>query len=706
MSAATPRYRLGIDTGGTFTDVVAINEHTGEITTTKTPSTPSDPSRGLLDGIRKVLRQLGASPDQVATVAHGTTVATNALLEERFTSLGLLVTAGFRHILEIARQSVPSGYGNSYFWVKPDRIVPLERVREARERMNWRGEALTPLHEADVREAARWFKEQGIISVGVCFLHAYANPAHEQRVRALFAEEYPEAFLSLSSDVLPEYREYERAMTTLVDAFVKPQVRDYIASAEGHLAEALNGKSTATPATTVPFLIMKSNGGVVAAHEVERQPITTVLSGPAAGALGASFIARAAGFPDAITLDAGGTSTDVCLVNNGQPRLTTEGKIGRFPVKTPMIDIITVGTGGGSIAWVGPDGGLRVGPRSAGADPGPICYGKGGAQPTLTDANLALGRIPPHLLGGEVPLNVDAARKGLEPLANALKIDVLRLSAGILELANWNQANAIRQITVKQGRDPRHYALVPFGGSGPLQAGRLLDLLGIHTAIVPPIPGVTSAFGLLVVDLRNDYVVTRVQDEEAFDPAATQDLYERLEAMARDALTRHGVPDERMALVRSADLRYHGQAYEVRVDIASGRVDLETGQQAVEAFHQAHHATYGYDYRGRQPVEFVNLRVTGLGLIDKPTLQEIAAGSADPSAAHSGERPVYFEAAGQFEPCPLYNRAKLLAGNLIVGPAIIEEYGSTTVVFPGQQVRVDRFGNLLLTSNRNASTST
>ncbi|HEU5370496.1 MAG TPA: hydantoinase/oxoprolinase family protein, partial [Ktedonobacterales bacterium] len=532
MSADSPRYRLGIDTGGTFTDIVAIDERSGTMATTKTPSTPSDPSRGLLDGVRKVLLQMGAAPEQVASVAHGTTVATNALLEERFTSLGLLVTRGFRHILEIARQSVPSGYGNSYFWVKPDRIVPLERVREATERLNWRGEVLTPLDEQDVREAARWFKAQGIIAVGVCFLHAYANPAHEQRARELFAEVYPDAFLSLSSDVLPEYREYERAMTTLVDAFVKPQVRDYINAAEGHLAEALEGATS----INVPFLIMKSNGGVVAAREVESQPITTVLSGPAAGALGASFIASATGFPDAITLDAGGTSTDVCLVNSGQPRLTTEGKIGRFPVKTPMIDIITVGTGGGSIAWIGPDGGLRVGPRSAGADPGPICYGKGGNEATLTDANLVLGRIPPHLLGGEVPLDAEAARRGLEPLAAKLGLDVLRLAAGMLELANWNQANAIRQITVKQGRDPRNYALVPFGGSGPLQTGRLLDLLGMRTAIVPPIPGVTSAFGLLVVDLRNDYVITRVQDASYFDPASTQEHYQRLEARAIDAL--------------------------------------------------------------------------------------------------------------------------------------------------------------------------
>ena len=402
------RLRIGIDTGGTFTDIVAIDEATGEIVTTKTPSTPHDPSVGVLDGIRKILRLVdnaaaAASRPAVAAVSHGTTVATNALLQERFPGLGLVTTQGFRHVLEIARQAVPRGYGNSYFWVKPERIVPLHLIREVPERLNFRGEVLRPFDEAVALEVARWFQNSGIDSIGVSFIHAYANPEHEQRMRAVLEREHPGAHISISSDVLPEYREYERTVTTLVDAFVKSRVAAYVGAIKARLDAELGAG--------VLFYVMKSNGGVISAREVAAQPITTILSGPAAGALGASLLARAAGFDRVLTADAGGTSTDVCLVEHGVPGLTTDGAVGRFPVKVPMIDIVTVGAGGGSIAWIAPDGGLKVGPRSAGADPGPLCYGRGGAEPTVTDAHLLLGRIPPRLLGGEIRSWSSARRK-------------------------------------------------------------------------------------------------------------------------------------------------------------------------------------------------------------------------------------------------------------------------------------------------------
>ncbi|MGH7264888.1 MAG: hydantoinase/oxoprolinase N-terminal domain-containing protein, partial [Candidatus Rokuibacteriota bacterium] len=362
--------RIGIDTGGTFTDVVAVDEATGQVFTTKTPSTPADPSVAVLDGLRKVLRLAAADTAAVTAVCHGTTVATNAILEERFDDLGLVTTEGFRHILEIARQSVPQGYGNSYFWMKPERIVPLHRVREAPERLTHRGEVLRELDEAAAREVARWCKRQGLRSVGVSFLHAYANPAHEQRMRAALAAEHPDAHVSISSEVWPEYREYERTVTTLVDAFAKGRVAGYVASIQARLDAEL-GAGT-------PFYVMKSNGGVISAREVVSRPITTILSGPAAGALGAAFLGAVAGCDRILTMDAGGTSTDVCLVERGEPGLTADGAVGRFPVKVPMIDLVTVGTGGGSIAGRAPDGGLKVGPASAGADPGPMCYGRGG----------------------------------------------------------------------------------------------------------------------------------------------------------------------------------------------------------------------------------------------------------------------------------------------------------------------------------------
>jgi N-methylhydantoinase A len=702
--------RIGIDTGGTFTDVVAIDEATGEILTTKTPSTPHDPSVGVLDGIRKILRLASQTPGPngdvsvdaeaasraaVAAVSHGTTVATNALLQERFPGLGLVTTQGFRHVLEIARQTVPRGYGNSYFWVKPERIVPLHLVREVPGRVNFRGEVLRPFDDAAAVTTARWFRDHGIESIGVSFIHAYANPEHEQRMRAVLEREHPGAYVSISSDVLPEYREYERTVTTLVDAFVKSRVAAYVGAIQARLDAELGAG--------VPFYVMKSNGGVISAREVAAQPITTILSGPAAGALGASLLARAAGFDRVLTADAGGTSTDVCLVEHGVPGLTTDGAVGRFPVKVPMIDIVTVGAGGGSVAWIAPDGGLEVGPRSAGADPGPLCYGRGGAEPTTTDAHLLLGRIPPRLLGGEIPLSVERAREGIEALAARLALEPARAAEGILEIAAWNQANAIQQVSVKRGLDPRDYTLVAFGGSGPLLAGRLVDLLHLKAALIPLSPGNVSAFGLLTVDLKNDYVQTFVQRHDRLDYATVNAHLARLEALARAALAAEGFAEREMRVERSADLRYFGQAWEVAVELPPGLIDAQSGAVAAARFHEAHEQRYGYSYRqptergtaGRQTIEWVNLRVTGIGPIARPKLRERAPGDGRPARALTGARTVVFSAKPV--ECPVYERARLAPGDTVHGPAIVEEYGATTVVYPGQRVEADRFGNLILT---------
>jgi N-methylhydantoinase A len=690
------RFRIGIDTGGTFTDVVAVDEVTGDVLTTKTPSIPHDPSVAVVEGIRKVLRVAGGGT--VSAVSHGTTVATNALLEERFGDLGLITTAGFRHVLEIARQAVPRGYGNSYFWVKPERIVPLHLVREVPERLDFRGEVRRPLDEAAAVEVARWFRARGVRSIGISFLHAYANAAHERRMREILLREHPGAHVSISSDVLPEYREYERTVTTLVDAFVKSRVADYVGAIQARLDGTLG--------PGVPFYVMKSNGGVISAREVADQPITTVLSGPAAGALGASLLAEAAGFDRVLTADAGGTSTDVCLVERGAPALTTDGTVGRFPVKVPMIDIVTVGSGGGSIAWLSPEGALRVGPRSAGADPGPLCYGRGGTEPTVTDAHLVLGRIPPHLLGGEMTLAREAAERGLADLGARLGMAPERLAEGILEITAWNQANAIRQVSVKRGLDPRDYTLVAFGGSGPLLAGRLVDLLELRAALIPPSPGNVSAFGLLVVDLRNDYVQTFVQRQDRLDVAAIAAHLERLEGQARAALAREGFRDQEMRFVRSADVRYFGQAWEVAVELPPGPVTAETLRIAADRFHDAHERRYGYSYRpkpghplsaasSRQVVEWVNLRVTGIGPIERPKLREAPPGDGRPARAGTGSRAVVFE--GRALDCPLYDRARLHPGDVLTGPAVVEEYGATTVVYPGQRVEVDRLANMILT---------
>ncbi|MGN6521936.1 MAG: hydantoinase/oxoprolinase family protein, partial [Actinomycetes bacterium] len=555
--AARRRIRIGIDTGGTFTDVVALDEDSGELVTTKTPSTPGNPADGFLAGVRKVLDLMGAAGDDISSVSHGTTVATNKLLEGKVEALGFITTEGYEFILEIARQAVPDGYGNSYFWVKPPRIVPADHVRTVGGRLDFEGNEVRAFDEASAVAAARWFRERGITTIGVCLLHSYADDRHELAMREVLRREHPDAVVSISSEVLREYREYERSMTTLVDAAVKPSVSRYVANIH-HRLDDFVGRSE-----RLPFHIMKSNGGVLSADEVVHQPITTVLSGPAAGALGAGLIAGRAGFDKVLTCDGGGTSTDVSVVLGGEPTLTTEGTVGAYPSKIPMIDVVTVGAGGGSIAGVSPEGTLKVGPQSAGADPGPLCYGTGGAEPTITDAHVLLGRIPPHLLGGEVPLDVDLAAAGVDALAKRLGLSRERCATGILEISAWNQANALRQVTVKRGLDVRDFTMVTFGGSGSLLACRLVDILGLDGVLVPLNPGNLSAYGLLTVDVRNDYVQTAVAKARTLDVAAVQEVYDGLAGRADAALEREGFAAQERVFLRTADVRYFGQAYEV-----------------------------------------------------------------------------------------------------------------------------------------------
>ena len=688
-----PRHlRIGIDTGGTFTDVVAFDARTGTTVTTKTPSTPSNPADGFLAGIEKVLglpemQALGASYDDIAAVSHGTTVATNQLLEGKVDALGFITTSGYEAMLEIARQSVPDGYGNSYFWVKPDRIVPRDLVRGVEGRLDFTGAEVRPFDEAGARATARWFRERGIDTLGVCFLHAYANPEHEERMRAVLAEEHPDAVVSVSSEVLREYREYERAMTTLVDAAVKPRLSRYVTNIAGRLA--------ADAGRPVPFYVMKSNGGVLSAAEVVHQPITTVLSGPAAGALGAALIAKVAGFDKVLTSDGGGTSTDVSVVIDGEPTLTTEGSVGVYPSKIPMIDVVTVGAGGGSIAHLSAEGTLKVGPQSAGADPGPLCYGKGGRDVTITDAHVVLGRIPPHLLGGEIPLDVDAARTGVEALAERLGLSPEACATGVLEISAWNQANALRQVTVKRGLDVRDFALTTFGGSGSLLLCRLMDILGIPTVLVPPNPGNVSAFGLLTVDVKNDYVRTHVTLHEALDPADVAAVYDGLAAQAAEALRVEGFAENEHVFARTADLRYFGQAFEVRVVVPDGRLDAAALDAVAEAFHAEHRALYGYDFSGdpSQQVEWVNLRVSGIGPIQRPEIRRFSAAGGDPAR---GARPVCFEPEDGYVDTPLLWRPDLAPGTVVEGPAIIEEFGSTVPLHPGFTARIDDFGNIVV----------
>ncbi|MCW2844353.1 MAG: hypothetical protein JWN22_2269 [Nocardioides sp.] len=692
------RIRIGIDTGGTFTDVVAFDEDSGKLVTTKTPSTPANPADGFMAGIDKVLGLLGLPEghgDAIAAVSHGTTVATNQLLEGKVDRLGFITTEGYEAMLEIARQSVPDGYGNSYFWVKPARIVPRDLVKGVGGRLDFTGAEVRPFDEESARSAARWFRKQRVNTLGVCFLHSYANSGHEERMRTVLAEEHPDAVVSLSSEVLREYREYERAMTTLVDAAVKPRLSAYVNNIKARLAEYAGDRR-------VPFYVMKSNGGVLSADEVVHQPITTVLSGPAAGALGAALIAKVAGFDRVLTSDGGGTSTDVSVVIDGEPTLTTEGSVGAFPSKIPMIDVVTVGAGGGSIAWLSPEGTLKVGPQSAGADPGPLCYAKGGTEVTITDAHVFLGRIPPHLLGGEIPLDVEAARAGILKLAEELRLTPEACATGILEISAWNQANALRQVTVKRGLDVRDFTLTTFGGSGSLLLCRLVDVLGLPTVLVPPNPGNVSAFGLLTVDVKNDYVQTHVSLADALDPADVATMYDALTGQAREALTKEGFADTEHSFVRTADLRYFGQAYEVRVPVPDGAVDQRVLDEVAGLFHAAHRALYGYDFAGdaTQQVEWVNLRVSGIGPIQRPEIQRHPQVDPPESFGRVGTRSVCFDPLDGYVDTPVLWRADLAPGTRVTGPAIIEEFGSTVPLHPGFDARVDEYLNIIVTRSQ------
>lgn len=679
--------RIAIDTGGTFTDIVAIDENTGEQYVVKTPSTSSDPSIGLLNGVDKVLELAGMKGQDVALLLHGTTTATNAVLEHKFEGLGLIVTKGFRHLIEIARQSVPDGYGNSLFWVKPPRLVPLHLVREAPGRLDHSGAELEELDEAATMEAVDALVEQGVKCIGVCLLHSYTSGIHEERIGELISERYPDLFVSLSSRVLPEYREYERAMTTLIDVMVKPYCKTYLQRA---------GDAVRERAGDIPFLIMQSNGGVVKHETAGEKPVTMLLSGPAGGVLGAIHMSRLAGYKDILTLDVGGTSTDMSLVSNLTPAMTSQSMIEYYPVKTPMLDIVTVGTGGGSLAWINDYESLKVGPRSSGAVPGPICYRRGGDKPTVTDAAVVLGRLPKALVGGEIELDIDGPVEAYKVLGKQFDMSHEEVAAGVLEIATANMVHGIRQVTTTRGKDPSGYALVSFGGAGGLFAPDVAEFLDVTTVISPPNPGNLSAFGLHVCDVKQDYIRTLVRQQSTAVNAEIETNWTNLEATGHRELMSEGVEEQRVQLVRSADMRYVGEGHEVLVSIPEGLAGEAAIQHMWNEFHVVHFETFGFDYRDEQDVELVNLRIQAVGEANRPevALRDAIKEDAKPSTT----RDIFWRGQGWVE-CNIYNRTELALDQVVQGPTVIEEYGSTVVVPLSWAARTDKYGNLILEKN-------
>jgi N-methylhydantoinase A len=677
---------LAIDVGGTFTDVTLADAQTGQTWITKTPSTPQDLSVGFMTGIQKVLTLGRRGAVDVIRVFHGTTTATNAILESKTAPMGLLTTKGFKYVLEIGRHDIPRE-GNLYGWIKPTRPVTPDRIFEVSERIDVAGQVLTPFDEDGCRQAVRHLRRLGLPSIAVVFLHAYANPVHEQQAARIIAQEYPDAVVSLSSEVLPQFREFERSMATILNAAVMPHVSRYLNLLRGKLDMAQIG---------APLLIMKSNGGVTSAETAARQAIHTALSGPAAGVIGAVSVAHSAGFSNIISIDVGGTSADICLVRDRQPEITKEAKIGPFPLKIPIIDINTIGAGGGSIAAVLAPSRLEVGPRSAGAEPGPACYGRGGEEPTVTDANLLLGRIPPSLLGGEIPLDREAARQTIHNrIARPLGLGLNEAAAGIIEIINNNMARAIRTVSIGRGHDPRQFVLVAFGGAGPLHACRLAELLDIPAIVIPPTPGVLSTSGLLSTDLKNDYVQTCYQEGPEYDLARISAVYADLETQALTWLRSEQVPFEAQRLIYAADLRYAHQSFELTCPMPAGQLTQALVQELVRAFHREHRRLYSYDLPNA-PVELVNLRVTGLGALAKLEAQASAVSAIDRDHAVPQTRPVYFEQLKGFAETPCYVRQRLSPGMTFNGPAIVDQDDATTVVYPNFRAKIDMVGNLIL----------
>ena len=678
-------YTIAVDVGGTFTDVVLSDLETGKLHLLKTPSTPEDPSQGILIGVSQILSMNGVRPNQIQRVFHGTTIATNAILEGKGTRVGVIVSEGFKYVLEIGRHSM-ARLANPHVWQKPERPVPPENVVEVPERTSFDGTVITPLNEDAVRVAARYFRERGINSIAVSLLHSYASQLNERRVAQLMLQEFPEAHISLSSDVLPVFREYERTITTVLNAYVSPQVSYYIENLGNRLIEH---------GVDAPLLIMKSNGGVIGVEEAIRRPVYTALSGPAAGVMAALNIGALTGMNDCISFDMGGTSTDVSLINEGTTASTLNGHLGDWPMQLPMLDIATIGAGGGSIACLTPANNLSVGPFSAGARPGPACYGQGGTKPTVTDANLVLGRIDTAIAGGSLHLDIDAAKAAIEDeIAKPLGLDVYRAANGILQIVNNTMMGAIRNVSVERGHDPRQFALVAFGGAGPMHAIDVAALLDIPVVIAPPNPGVSSAYGLLVADFKNDYARTFIQKPPNYNSMAMEGVYQELEREALEWLDSELVPASQHQLTRSADLRYAHQGSEVTAEFTDTKVNADSLNSLIENFHQRHRQLFGFALE--QPVEIVTLRVIALGQIGSTGMVPLSGDLLPPEQAITGQRLVFFNTSEGFSECKIYHRGSLAPMSVIPGPAILENVDSTVIINPGWQGSIDEFGNCIM----------
>jgi len=676
-------YRLGTDVGGTFTDLVLLDEDTGEISVFKTPSTARNPADGVFDGIKNFEEKTG----EIEYFAHGTTVGTNALLERKGARTALMTTKGFKDVIEIGRQSRgwPKPKIYDFCIDKPEPLVSRNLRFEADERIDHKGGIVKRIDAEEIKQLGLALKEADIESMAICFLFSYANNEHELKARDIISKALPNIFISTSSEVLPEYREYERFSTTVLNSYVQPLV-------SGYLEDLKTRSKKAGILATIH--IMQSNGGLMTIEAAKEKSVHILLSGPAGGVGSAVFYGNISGYENTIAFDMGGTSADISLIEKGSPKLTGEGYIGGYPAKIPMIEINTIGAGGGSIAWIDTGGALKVGPHSAGADPGPVCYDKGGKEPTVTDANVVLGYISPdYFLGGKMKVDKDKAFSSVSQIGKKLGLDPLIAAYGITEIVNSNMIRAIRMISVERGYDPRDFVLVAFGGAGPLHACRLAAELNIPKVLIPPAPGIGSAIGLLIADIKHDYSITRIQEMDKFLPSDINKIWGEIEEKAISRLKKEGVSSQSIMLHRSIDMRYKGQSFEITVPVPGGEMTTDVINEIIGDFDNAHNRLYGYSCD--DPIEGVNFRVSAIGKTPKIRPRRLTkAGVLEGALKY--HRKAFFKKYDDYVDTPVYERDLLSPGNILKGPAIVEQMDSTTVIHPGQVGAVDDHGNIII----------
>ncbi|WP_338826964.1 hydantoinase/oxoprolinase family protein [Neomoorella thermoacetica] len=678
--------RVATDIGGTFTDLVYLDEDTGRVGVAKTDTTPPEFEQGVINAIKKA----GLTETGINFFVHGTTVIINALTERKGAKTGLITTKGFRDVLELGRSNRADIY--NVYYKKPVPFVPRYLRLEVEERINYKGEVLVPLKEDDVRRCIAQFKKEGVEAIGICFLHSYANPEHERRCAEIIRREWPEVDITVSHEISKEWREYERTSTAVLNSYVQPVAARYIDSLDRELNKIQVSNRR---------YIMQSNGGTTSFARAKEAPINMVESGPVAGVFGAATLGKLIGEKNIIALDIGGTTAKCSLIENGEMKVTTDYKIewsresAGYPIKIPVVDIIEIGAGGGSIAWIDDAGSLHVGPRSAGALPGPVAYGRGGTEPTVTDANLIAGRInPEYFLGGEIKVDLAGAREAMARIAAPFNLTVEDAALGVIRLANANMINALKLISVRRGYDPRDFTLVAFGGGGSMHAAALARELKIKRVLIPVATSVFSAWGMLMTDLRYDLIQTTIRRTNSITPVELQAIWDSLEKEAVRYFQQENLGTTDLVFSRFADMRYLGQEHTVKVPVPGGKLDAAAIKEIEERFHALHEQHYTFRLEDSQ-IEFVNFHLTTFGRVKKPELARLQTGSADATRALKGHRPVHFDAEG-WQESAIYERSLLGAGATITGPAVVEEPASSTLLFPGQKLTVDPYGNLII----------